>query len=287
VSGASRPGRSPDLPRYLRLLPRHALSRGLGALGRLPLPRPLRAPLLGTYAWAFGVRLDEAARPLAGYPTFLEFFARGLRPGARPLPADPCAVLSPADGHAHAAGAVVRGQVLQAKGQWLDLPTLLDGDADAFEGGSYLVVHLRPGDYHRFHWPFDACARTLRHIPGDLWPVHGGAASRAPVLAWNERAVLRGEVVGGGDFALVAIGALNVGSIRLAFHPLRTNRGAPARPRAWALEGVRGERGGELGWFEFGSALVLLLAPGAGLIEVSAGTELRVGQSIGRLARRL
>jgi phosphatidylserine decarboxylase len=275
------------LPAYVRLLPRHAVSRGLGVLGRAPLPSFVLRPLLWTYARAFGVDLDEAARPLGDYGSFLAFFTRELKPGLRPPPADPRAVASPADGRVHAAGPVEAGTIFQTKGVPYALADLIGcrETAAAFDGGTFAIVYLAPGDYHRFHWPFSATVRTLRQLPGDLWPVHPGAVADVPRLfARNERVVWNGELASGGAFAIAAVGALNVGSIRLAIHPLRTNRNGMARPRTLALEAVTVERGDEMGCFEFGSALVLLLAPGAGRLEpLAPGTSLRVGTEIGRV----
>jgi phosphatidylserine decarboxylase len=271
----------------VRLLPRRAVSRGVGALARIPLPAPVLAPVLWTYARAFGADLGEAARPLCAYGSFLDFFTRRLRAGARPQPDDPRAVASPADGHVHAAGRVEQGLLLQAKGVTYALADLLlsRADAAALEGGTYLTIHLAPGDYHRFHWPLDGRFTRALHVAGDLWPVHPRAlAARPGLLAENERVVLWGEAAGGGAFALVAVGALNVGSIRIDGLRLATSRGGSGR-RALGLLGLRGARGAELGFFEMGSCLVLLLAADAGrLDELPAGQALRVGQAVGRLS---
>ena len=49
-------------------------SRVLGWLSDLPLPRPLRGPLIHAYARAYGVDLSEAALPPSDYPSFNAFF---------------------------------------------------------------------------------------------------------------------------------------------------------------------------------------------------------------------
>jgi phosphatidylserine decarboxylase len=273
------------LPGYVRALPRRALSRILGVVGRAEVPRPLLAAVLGVYARAFGADMSEAERPLGRYRSFLDFFTRRLRPGVRSGPSDPLAVASPADCRVHATSEVRDGTVLQVKGARYAVADLLGSpeDASAFEGGTAATLYLAPGDYHRFHWPFDGTVEVVRHLPGDLWPVHPGAVANLPGLfAKNERVACLGHVAGGGRFAFVPVGALNVGSIRLEFHPLRTNRGGGAR-RAWRIH-VPGRRGDPFGWFEFGSAIVLLLAPDAGTLDDAApGTRRLVGHEIGRL----
>jgi phosphatidylserine decarboxylase len=274
------------LPWYVRVLPRRAVSRGVGALTRIPLPPLVLAPILWAYARAFGADLEEAERPLRGYASFLDFFTRRLRRDARPLPDDERALVSPSDGRVHATGTVSRGLVLQAKGVHYALADLLGAEADAaaLEGGTYVVIHLAPGDYHRFHWPADGTVEQALHVAGDLWPVHPRALGAAPgLLAANERVVLIARGREGAAFTLVAVGALNVGSIRIPGVPLRTNRGGGGRRRVAGLA-LAGRRGEELGRFEMGSCLVLLLASSAGrLDDLAPGTRLEAGQAIGRL----
>ena len=277
---------SPDarLPWAVRAMPRRAASRFMGGLGRLRVPAPLLGPILRIYAQTYGANLDEMARPLHDFRSFLDFFTRHLKAGARPLPDDPSAIAAPADGKVHAAGSTDAGTILQAKG----IPYRMDelvGGAAPFERGTYFTTYLAPGDYHRFHWPFDGELDEVRHVPGDLWPVHPGAVAAVPGLfARNERAVLLGRTSNGGRFAIAAVGALNVGSIRLTRVPLRTNRGHGGGPRVVSRPSLAVTRGEEMGWFEFGSALVMLLEDSAGRFDaLPTGTPLRMGQAIGSL----
>lgn len=276
------------LPALLRGLPRRAVSRALGRLGQVEVPPALLAPILRLYARRYGARTGEADVPAGGWRSFNAFFTRRLLPGVRPLDPDPHAIVSPADARVVTCGRVERGAMLQAKGVPYALADLVGSEEDArgLEGGAYVVLYLAPGDYHRFHWPLDGRFRLLRHLPGDLWPVNASAVGSVPRLfVRNERVALLGEADGGGAFAFVAIGALNVGSIRLCFHPLRTNRGGPSRPRALALPDVRGRRGDELGRFEFGSSIAVVLAPGTGaLTPLEPGRRVHVGQRIGTRA---
>jgi phosphatidylserine decarboxylase len=268
-------------------MPRRAVSRLVGAAVRLPLPRAVLEPMIRLYARAFGADLSESAVPASAHRTFLEFFVRPLRGGLRPQDPDARVVGSPADAKVHATSLVTGGTSLQAKGVPYSVAALLGSERDAadFEGATATVLYLAPGDYHRFHWPLDGTIDVVRHLPGELWPVHPGALAAVPRLfAVNERVPCLGHTVSGARFAFVPVGALNVGSIRLAFHDLRTNRGASARgARTHAVE-VHGRRGDELGWFEMGSAIVLLLSKEAGaLAPLEPGTRVRVGTPIGRL----
>jgi phosphatidylserine decarboxylase len=277
------------LAALVRGLPRRAVSRALGRVGRIELPPALLAPILRLYARRYGARTEEAEVPPGGWRSFNAFFTRRLLPGARPLDPDPRAILSPADARVVASGRVDRGTMLQAKGVPYALADLVGSPEDArrLEGGAYVVLYLAPGDYHRFHWPLDGRFLLLRHLPGDLWPVNAAAVGSVPRLfVRNERVALRGETDGGAEFAFVAIGALNVGSIRLCFHSARTNRGGPARPRSFALADARGRRGEELGRFEFGSSIAVVLGPETGeFAALEPGRRVRVGERIGTRGR--
>jgi phosphatidylserine decarboxylase len=273
-------------PLGVRLLPRRLVSRALGFLARRRLPGFLLRPLLRVYVRRAGVDLEEAARPLKDYRSFTDFFTRALRDGARPLPGDPAAVACPCDGRVSSAGRVHEGTLLQVKGHAYPLAELLDDAqaARALEGGSYVVLYLAPGDYHRFHWPFDGRLDDLRHVPGDLWPVNPrSVAGVERLFVRNERVVCLGRTAAGGRFAYVPVGALNVGSIRLAFHDVRTNRARARAPRSWPLA-VEGRRGEAFGRFELGSTLVLVLAADAGRLEPPpAGTRVRLGEPLGTI----
>ncbi|MEZ6006942.1 MAG: archaetidylserine decarboxylase [Planctomycetota bacterium] len=286
-----------SLPWWLVRLPRRRLSRFVGRAARLELPRWLLRPLLGLYARFYGVRREEMARPLGSYASFVDFFTRTLVPGARPLPADATAIASPADGRIAQAGRVEAGTLIQAKGMPYGVDELVAeaGAARTFEGGTYHVVYLAPGDYHRFHWPFDATIESVRHVTGELWPVNAGAVAAVPRLfAVNERVVVTGRVGKdglGGRYAFVAVGALDVGSIRLAFQDIETNVAVHDHLPGLALDcsppqHLAAERGAELGLFELGSTVIVVLAPDAGTLDVlPAGQVVRVGEAVGRTSQ--
>ena len=274
-------------PLIVRLIPRRFVSRLMGRFARLRLPGFLLRPFLRWYARRYGAVLDDAARALGAGTSFVDFFTRTLKPGARPLPADPRAIACPCDGTVSMGGTVEAGLLLQIKGHAYALSDLLGSAEDAarFEGGTYAVLYLAPGDYHRFHWPFDGVLASCRGVPGDLWPVNERSVrSVERLFARNERIVCLGRVASGGDFAYVPVGALHVGSIRVACARVRTNplrqADEPASGPYW------GKRGDEFGWFELGSTVVLLLAQEAGVLDdLAPGKKVRMGQAIGRIGR--
>ena len=279
-------------PLIVRVLPRRGLSRLTGWFARRRMPGFLLRPMLRWYAKRYGANLDESARPLEDFTSFTDFFTRTLKDGARPMPEDPAAIACPCDGTAAMSGPVEDGTLLQVKGHTYALADLLgDGDeAAGFEGGTFAVLYLAPGDYHRYHWPFAGTIDTIRHVRGDLWPVNERAvASVERLFAVNERVVCLGNVKHadgskGGRFAYIPVGALNVGSIKLDFHELRTNRAGKVAAQRWPAS-VDASRGDAFGLFELGSTIVMVMAPDAGtLAPPPPGTTIRVGEVIGTLA---
>jgi phosphatidylserine decarboxylase len=255
---------------------RRALSRLVGALADLHLPRPLRAPLYRAWARAFGIDLSEARLALADHPSLGAFFVRRLKPGLRPLPEDPVLLPSPCDGRLQACDRIERGTVLQAKGRPYAVAELLGPLSSDLEGGQAWTIYLSPRDYHRVHAPIAARLGAIAWLPGELFSVAPAVlARRAQVLSINERAVLRLDGARG-PLYLVMVGALNVGRIRV----VGVEPGQDLRPQA----PLSFERGGELARFELGSTVVLVAPPGSysALEGLRIGMPLRLGQPIGR-----
>jgi phosphatidylserine decarboxylase len=279
------------------------ISRALGRLADLRIPRPLRAPLLGGFSLIIGIDRDEVERPLVDYPTLNSFFVRRLRPGVRRWPEAPNVFGSPVDGRCGQSGRIVSGQIVQAKGRWYSCQELLDDDTEAarFEGGSFLTIYLSPRDYHRIHAPATGSISRARHIPGALLPVNPPAVLEIPNLfPRNERIICYLDSPWG-RVAVVAVGAINVGRISTAFDPAWT--GAPLRggdtTEGWehwvtnrpGVSGITHEyepsvavaRGDEIMAFHLGSTVVLLFEPGS--FELDPGVEpdglIRLGEPIG------
>jgi len=287
------------------LLPRNAVSRWVGRLASLRLPGPLQRAEIRLFVWLAGVDASEVAEPIETFPSLNHFFTRALREGVRPIASEPDALVSPCDGAWGTAGRIEGGMLLQVKGRSYRVADLLGDEAmaRAFEGGSYATLYLSPRDYHRFHTPAAGRIRRLDYWPGSLWPVNElGLLGVDALFARNERICAylemdaqhegacagqrvagEGAVAIGETLAMVAVGATMVGSVRLRFDDLRTNRRSAGPERRDLGEAApRFERGEEWGHFELGSTIVMLVPPGAGEISPGpVGARLRLGERIG------
>ncbi len=239
------------------------LSRLVGRLADLRVPRALLRPLLRAYVRLYRVDLAEAAEPLEAYATFNAFFTRRLKSGLRPLPAEAGTLVSPSDSRLTSIGPVpADGRLEQVKGRTYALGELLgsDDEADRFRGGRQATLYLSPGMYHRVHSPVDGRVRAWTYLPGRLFPVNAPSVRVVDRLfVRNERVAIffEGDVFG--DVAVVMVGAANVGRMTLAFAPLVTNAGAEGGTFRPSQE-IRSSRGDELGAFNLGSTVVLLAA---------------------------
>lgn len=164
----------------------------------------------------FGVNEAEFAEPASNYRTFNEFFYRRLKPEARPVAADPAAVVFPADGRHFVIPDLSKAGDFFVKGVHFDLAALLADEqvAKHFEGGSLLISRLCPTDYHRFHFPCGGTTYAPRLVNGPLYSVSPIAFLRRPSIFWeNKRYITRLDTGYLGEVMLLEVGATCVGSV--------------------------------------------------------------------------
>uniref|UniRef100_A0A452GPN0 Phosphatidylserine decarboxylase proenzyme, mitochondrial n=1 Tax=Gopherus agassizii TaxID=38772 RepID=A0A452GPN0_9SAUR len=296
-------------------VPTRLLSRAWGRLNQVELPTWLRKPVYSLYIWTFGVNMKEAAvEDLHHYRNLSEFFRRKLKPQSRPV----CcyhSVISPSDGKILNFGQVKNCEVEQVKGVTYSLESFLGpctstedmqfsqtSSCNSFqnqlvtkEGNElyHCVIYLAPGDYHCFHSPTDWRVSHRRHFPGSLMSVNPGVARWIKELfCHNERVVLTGDWKHG-FFSLTAVGATNVGSIRVYFdRDLRTNSPSYSKGSYNDFsfitnnnkEGIPMRKGEHLGEFNLGSTIVLIFeAPKDFNFHLKPGQKIRFGEALGSL----
>jgi phosphatidylserine decarboxylase len=229
----------------------------------------------------YSINVDEIAQPVSSFTTFNQFFTRTLKPNARPLPADPTAVISPADGNALVMQNINEDTLFPTKNLLFSASKMLANDelAALFYGGIAIIIRLAPWDYHRVHFPLDG-------IPGEPTVVAGQFESVSPAvfragiqpLEINERHIIQFQSDKASTVALVMVGALFVGAIRETYTP-----------------GEKYKQGDELGYFEYGgSTMVMLFQKGMITVvpEIIADsaegkeTPVKMGQVIGHVMQK-
>ena len=268
------------------VLPQHALSRLVLRATRVRAPW-FKNWLIRGFLRLYTIDMSEALQPDPfRYGSFNEFFTRALKPEVRALASEPRAIASPVDGAISEAGKIDGASLLQAKGRHYTLDELLAarGWAQHFAGGSFATIYLAPFNYHRVHMPLKGRLRETIYVPGRLFSVNAVTASLVPRLfARNER-VLTWFDTAFGEFALVLVGALNVGSIATVWAGDITP--APRRvATALPPQDVSLDQGAELGRFNMGSTVILLFQKDRARWhdEMRAGATVKLGQSLGYL----
>jgi phosphatidylserine decarboxylase len=275
-------------------IPQHFLSRIVYHLTRSTSPGVKNA-LIRSFVRGFKPEMRDAVQPdPLSYASFNEFFTRPLRPGTRPIDPNGSTLVCPVDGAVSQIGRLDGSQLLQAKGHHYSLESLLGGSGSApdwvprFSGGGFATLYLAPFNYHRIHMPLAGTLRAAWYVPGKLFSVNSTTAAAVPNLfARNERIVCifeDGPVL----FAMVLVGALFVGSMDTVWHGEVTPR-TPRTPLELPLDTVRTPlqlaKGAEMGRFNMGSTVILLVPPETAdwLPSMQEGKAVSVGQPLARL----
>ena len=275
-------------------LPKRLLTALIYRIARIESPG-FKDFLIRHFCRLYAVDTAEAIVPAGGYRSFNDFFTRALRPGARVVDTSPRALTSPCDGTVAERGDLIGSDVTQAtlaaKRRTYRLDAFLGDVARArpYQNGRFATIYLAPYNYHRVHVPLDGTLVGLQYEPGLLYSVNMTTAALVDALyVKNERLVCHFESPQG-PYALVFVGALNVGSVSLTgvgeVLP-RADRHAGPLPLPERREYRRGD---ELGWFNMGSTVVLVFPAGA--IEFTddfkPGAVVRMGEQIATTAATL
>ncbi|GLV44070.1 Phosphatidylserine decarboxylase [Carabus blaptoides fortunei] len=285
-------------------LPLRAISRCWGWIADKQMPVMLRPWLYGLYASTFGVNLLEAeSSDLKDYPSLADFFARGLKEGVRSIDSESC-LISPCDGKVLQCGPVNSCYVEQVKGVTYSLEKFLGDNTWQVSNENcadfrmsllqkpegkpttlyQCILYLAPGDYHRFHSPADWEPTYRRHFSGELLSVSPTYAKWIPGLfCLNERAVYLGSWKHG-FFSYTAVGATNVGSVKVYFdNNLQTNLKDKYNCNDALLPAnIKLHKGDPVGEFRMGSTIVLLFeAPPNFEFNLVPGQKVRMGEGIG------
>ncbi|OXU22866.1 hypothetical protein TSAR_017042 [Trichomalopsis sarcophagae] len=290
-------------------LPLRITSRVWGGFASLELPVSIRTTIYSFYAKIFKANLDEIDASLTEFASLSDFFVRPLKPNARTI-AQNTNMVSPSDGKVLHFGPVTSCRVEQVKGMTYNLQHFLGepnwpdidknskvsnkGICDDYVSGLLknpenilyqLTIYLAPGDYHRFHSPADWTIKLRRHFQGKLLSVNPRIASWLPDLfSLNERVVYIGEWAGG-FMAYAAVGATNVGSIRvfkdqeLVTNTKKWPKGKNSEDTEF--QDLKVKKGELFGEFRMGSTIVLLFeAPKDFEFCTQVGQKIKMGEGL-------
>ncbi|KAH7330711.1 phosphatidylserine decarboxylase-domain-containing protein [Rhizoctonia solani] len=249
-------------------------------------------PHIQSFIETYQIDTSQLLQPdLKKYKTFNEFFARRMKPDARPIDAleDPAVITSVADCRLTVWNNVATATEVWVKGKNFSVPELL-GDAKLSEAKfvtnpSLAIFRLAPADYHRFHSPCTGTFSAPTSRGSKYYTVNPQAVNtELDVFTANRRdiRIIESNIPSASGLAtpvgIIAIGALLVGSI------------------GWIdrSEGYKVVKGDDIGWFQYGGSTVIVILPGDRIkwdddlvdaseqgIEVQVRAGERIGQAIG------
>jgi phosphatidylserine decarboxylase len=264
------------------IFPQHGLSRLIGKLADSE-KSWLKNLLIRLFIKRFNIDLSNAkiTDPYA-YKSFNAFFIRELQ-SAFPRSDNPAELCSPAEALLSEYGEIKQGYLIQAKNQQYTLDKLLANQrtlADIFQNGYFATLYLAPFNYHRVHMPIDGVLQELIYVPGELFSVNLTTTHHVPELfAKNERLIMV-FATAHGKLAVIMVGAMLVAGIENHFVSF-----TPAEKKALQLhnlseKNIKVRQGDELGFFDFGSTVILLMEKPFQL-DVMDGPEVKLGNSLG------
>ncbi len=198
--------------------------------------------VIPSFARVYNINLGEMEKGLHEYVSLHDFFVRRLKPGARIVTDEGAEVVSPVDAVLEDIGPVESNHQITVKGKVYSIAEMLGSKeaAEAYAGGTYLVLYLSPSHYHRIHSPVTGRILKQWTLGTRSYPVNSlGLKYGKSTLAKNYRTITEMEY-GRGRLAVVKVGAMFVNSIETV------------HAGDWL------QKGEEMAYFTFGSTVVLL-----------------------------
>ena len=226
----------------------------------------LKSFLINIFCFLYRPNLNESERTdKKEYKSFNDFFTRKLQPEARAINFSQSKVISPVDGVITSFGEIKDGTLFQAKKNKYRLEDLLKNKniEEVYKDGYYITIYLAPSNYHRIHFPLDGTIKKTKYFPGSLYSVKKSSLRiLASLYTKNERALVHVEskII---SYCLISVGALMVGRI-VPFWLKNSDLNKMEIVSAWNqgpqenLSKIK--KGKELGYFEMGSTVILLLS---------------------------
>ncbi|MGF2617171.1 phosphatidylserine decarboxylase [Rossellomorea vietnamensis] len=229
------------------------------------------ARFIPSYIKTYKINIDEVEKEAAAYPDLHSFFIRNLKEGMRRIEGAEDDVVSPVDGMLADTGTVSKALNMKVKGKDYSIEEMLGSKekAEVYEGGQYMILYLSPADYHRIHSPLSGKVIERWELGRHSYPVNElGLQYGVRTLAKNFRSMTEVDY-GTGKMCLAKVGAMFVNSIE------------------YTHEGEKWEKGEEIGYFSFGSTVILLFEKGNFHLkeDLKVPGKVKMGGLIGKISR--
>ncbi|MEK5332134.1 MULTISPECIES: phosphatidylserine decarboxylase [unclassified Lysinibacillus] len=226
--------------------------------------------IIPSYMKIYDINLKEVSKKQQQFSSLHDFFTRELLTDARPIDQSPFVYTSPVDAKVESFGRIEWDMTFLVKGKPYSLQDLLGNNdrAAQYADGHYIVFYLSPADYHRIHSPIDGTVLRQYTLGQTSFPVNqlGLTYGKKPI-SHNYRLVTELKVANDQQIAFIKVGATFVNSIVL------TNTT------------VHWEKGEEVGYFSFGSTVVMLFEKDTITFtdNVVQGSPIRMGEAFANM----
>lgn len=190
---------------------------------------------------------EEEILPGQDFQNLRDFFIRKIDLKKRPM--GTAKYISPCDGYIVEAGKIHEGVSFRVKGKRVSVKELIQKDEKL---GSYQVIYLSPRDYHRFHAIDSNEFISSSKIGDKSIPVNEMGYRMANPFLKNYRLILETK-----DYYYIPVGATNVNTIEITKNVF--------------------EKGDELGYFSFGSTIVILYKNDPGILRTG---PIKLGENL-------
>lgn len=226
----------------------------------------LSQPIVRPFAKTFGIKTEEMEYPISYYKNLHDLFTRRLTADIRPIDQSKTTLASPVDGVVKDMGEISADQQFYIKDRLYHLDDIL-GDAKKathYQNGFYYVLYLSPRHYHRIHYPIKGTLISRYALGEKSFPVNDLGMRLGDNLFSTNYRIMSELATDFGKINFIKVGALNINSIDL------TNLSNQF------------EKGEELGYFSFGSTVILILEHHPSFQPtITAQSEVKMGQAIG------
>ncbi len=265
---------------YYYFFPQRLFTTLIHFIAHLSYPKTCVHILIYSYSRIY--RINTCGLQLSSYKTLNDFF---IRQGKNIIDAQSDVIVSPADGQIVGYGKITENSILQVKGITYTLEELLVNEelARQFFNGSYVNIHLRPFDYHRFYMPLSASILGYGYIRGKLFPVNYGSRAYVQKLYQRNERLITILKTPYGKILVIKIAALGVGGIKVAYTNI--DKESQNTPYHFLQSPQFLNKGDELGYFELGSSILMLFEKNQITFDSTIGENsiIQYGKKIGSL----
>jgi phosphatidylserine decarboxylase len=219
------------------------------------------------YKWVeeLGSQMDQFIEPMGGFKSFNDFFIRKVKPGTRPIssPTDDSVVVAPADCVINMIVDVLTAETkIRVKGKHLTIDELLDNSeyAKNFYKGTAVSCILMPNTYHHYHAPVSGLVvESKENVVGEYFGIKNfpdffnkgdvGYDYDYCVFEHFHRGYFVIKTKDYGYVGMIPVGLDTVSSVNFTKEYKDVKKDNP----------VQVSKGDELGYFQYGGSLNILL----------------------------